>query len=220
MPITENSVLLEDKMDVVSLTIKIDDKKISREYHVVTATIHEEINKIPTANLVIVDGDASKQDVPIESSGDFAPGRKIEISLWYLNDDKDDSENYVFTGIIVTVTSRINNNCCELNIECKNEAVKMTINKSNAYFDKNITASQIAEQILDKNKIDDTEIDQVKIKHEQVVQSNMTDWDFMIGKIDAVGLICVIHNGKVNIRELKVKEQTDQEKEKMLTLVH
>ena len=220
MPITENSVLLEDKMDVVSLTIRIEDEKISRQYHVVTATIQEEINKIPSATLVIVDGEASKQDFPIESTGDFAPGKKIEISLGYMNDDKDDSENYLFTGIIVTVTSRVNNNCCELNIECKDETVKMTINKSNAYFDKNITASQVAEQLLNKNQIEGPEIDSVKIKHEQIVQSNMTDWDFMIGRIDAVGMICVIHNGKVSIRELKVKEQTEQEKEKMLTLMH
>jgi Rhs element Vgr protein len=220
MPITENSVLLEDKMDVVSLTIRIGGEKISRQYHVVTATILEEINKIPTATLVIVDGEASKQDFPIESSGDFAPGKKIEISLGYLNDDKDDSENFLFTGIIVTVASKVNNNCCELSIECKDEAIKMTINKSNAYFDKNITASQVAEQVLNKNQIEGAEVDPVKIKHEQIVQSNMTDWDFMIGRIDAVGLICVIHNGKINIRELKVKEQTEQEKEKMLTLMH
>ena len=136
MPQTDDKVLMEDKMDLVSLLIKVDGKEISKEYHVTSVTIQHEINKIPTASLVIIDGEASTQDFPVSSGGEFVPGKKIEIELDYLNNEEADDKKFVFTGIIVTNTHKVNNNCCELNIECKDETIKMTINKGNHQFDK------------------------------------------------------------------------------------
>jgi phage protein D len=37
--------------------------------------------------------------------------------------------------------------------------------------------------------------------HKQLVQSGVTDWDFIIGRIDAAGLICTIDNAKFTIKD-------------------
>lgn len=220
MALTDNTVLIEEKMDVVSLLIKVDGEEISREYHVTSLTILQEINKIPTANLVVIDGEASKQDFPISSTGQFVPGRKIEIELGYFRNGQSDNDKFLFTGIIITNTHKVNNHCCELNIECKDETIKMTVNKGNAHFKKKISATEIAEDLLNKNNITLKNITPVTLKHEQLIQSNVSDWDFMIGRIDVAGMICVISSAGVKIEELKIPDFLDDNSSKMLNLVY
>lgn len=220
MALTDNTVLIEEKMDVVSLLIKVDGEEISREYHVTSLTILQEINKIPTANLVIIDGEASKQDFPVSSTGQFVPGRKIEIELGYFRNGQSDSDKFLFTGIIVTNTHKVNNHCCELSIECKDETIKMTVNKGNAHFRKKISAAEIAEELLNKNNISIDKVGAITLKHEQLVQSNISDWDFMIGRIDVAGMICVISSAGVKIKQLVVQNPPVNESGQMLKLVH
>ena len=221
MPQTDDKVLMEDKMDLVSLLIKVDGKEISKEYHVTSVTIQHEINKIPTASLVIIDGEASTQDFPVSSGGEFVPGKKIEIELDYLNNEEADDKKFVFTGIIVTNTHKVNNNCCELNIECKDETIKMTINKGNHQFDKKQSAADVAEILLTKNGITKFNIDDISLQHEQLIQSNISDWDFMIGRIDVVGMICIINKDGVRIKKLEVKkDEPSNESGQMLELIH
>ncbi|AFD07206.1 type VI secretion system tip protein VgrG [Solitalea canadensis] len=220
MASTDNTVLVEDKMDVVTLLIKVDGEEISRQYHVTSLTILQEINKIPTANLVVIDGEASKQDFSISSTGQFVPGKKIEIELGYFRNGQSDDDKFLFTGIIVTNTHKINNNCCELTIECKDETIKMTVNKSNAHFKKKITASEIAEELLNKNNISTEKVASIDLKHEQLVQSNISDWDFMIGRIDVAGMICVISSAGVKIKQLAIQNPPTNESGEMLKLIH
>jgi Rhs element Vgr protein len=189
-------LFLEQKMDLVTFIIKVDEKDISKKYQVKSITVQQEINKIPAATLIIIDGEPSKEDFEISSSGEFLPGKKIEIQLGYWEENIT-----VFKGIIVTNTHRINNNCAELNIDCKHEAVKMTLSKSNNHFNMKISASEVATELLDKNKIEHQKIDSSQIKHSQLMQSNVTDWDFMIGRLDAVGMVCLFNNGEVIVKK-------------------
>jgi Rhs element Vgr protein len=220
MSTTADKVKKEDKMDVASLLIMVDDKEISGEYHVTSVTIKQEINKIPTASLVIIDGEASKEDFPVSSGGEFVPGKKIEISLDYFTNEEPDDKKFVFKGIIVTNSHKINNNCCELNIECKDETVKMTVNRSNAVFDKDMTAADVASQLLEKHNITNHNIDPVSLKNKQLMQSNISDWDFMISRIDVAGMICVINQDGVRIKELDADNFPNNESGEMLELVH
>ncbi|HEY8968001.1 MAG TPA: type VI secretion system tip protein VgrG, partial [Puia sp.] len=102
--------------------------------------------------------------------------------------------------IVITNTHRVNNNCAEFNIECKDETIKMTVNRSNRHFN-DILDSEVAEKLLDDNKISDGSVSRSSVKHEQLVQSNITDWDFMISRIDVNGMICVIDNSQLTIRK-------------------
>jgi hypothetical protein len=97
----------------------------------------------------------------------------------------------------------------------------MTINKGNHQFDKNISASDVAEILLEKNQISNYDIDNVSLKHEQLIQSNISDWDYMIGRIDVVGMICIINKDGVRIKKLDVKkDEPTNESGQMLELVH
>ena len=129
--------------NLVTMKLLVDGKELSNKYQIVTMTILQEVNKIPTAHIMIVDGEADKEDFAVSSSNDFKPGKKIEIQLGYT------SKNVkVFTGIIISNAIKITNDCSEMNVEAKDETVKMTITKSNHYFndksDYDIKAPSIA----------------------------------------------------------------------------
>src|SRR4051812_10325031 len=83
--------------NLVTMKLLVDDKDLSDKYQIVTMTIQQEINKIPTVHIMIVDGEVNEKDFKASSSDDFKPGKKIEIQLGY-------TSNYekVFTGIIIS----------------------------------------------------------------------------------------------------------------------
>ena len=191
--------------DVVSTMVLVDGREIPKKYQLANITLHSEINKIPFATMVILDGEPNREDFEISDSGDFLPGKKIEIRLGYHNE-----KNTVFKGIIITNTHKIDNNCSELNIECKDETVKMTVNKGNRHYN-DVSDSDVASKLLDDNKIKNSKVENIKTKHEQLLQSNITDWDYMISRIDVNGLICVINNGEVNIKKPKLDDEAKLE---------
>ncbi len=191
--------------DVISTTVLVDGNAIPRKYQLTNISLHSEINKIPSATLIILDGETNKEDFEISDDGDFLPGKKIEIRLGYHNEN-----DTVFKGIIITNTHKIDNNCSELNIECKDETIKMTINKGNRHYN-DIADSDVASNLLDGHNITNTNVESINTKHEQLLQSNITDWDYMISRIDSNGMICVINNGAVTIKRPNMQEDAKLE---------
>ena len=200
MPATSRIVPTVQNPDVVTCTILIEGKKISKKHHLVNVTVQSEINKIPTATIHFMDGDPSAESFDISDSEEFVPGKKIEIQLGYHNETAT-----IFKGIVMTNTHKVNNDCSELNIECKDETIRMTVNKGNRHFN-DILDSDVISQLLSDNKIDNTEVDTSGTKHEQLLQSNVSDWDFMISRLDVNSMVCVIENGTVTIKKPKLKD--------------
>jgi Rhs element Vgr protein len=179
--------------DVVTCNVLVEGTEVTQKYHIVNIGIEKGINKIPSCHITILDGEANTEDFAISNSNDFIPGKKIEIKFGYHNEN-----NTVFKGIIITNTHRVSDNCTEINIECKDETVKMTINAGNRFFNDK-TDSDVAKKILDDNNIKGASIESSNVKHEQLVQSNVTDWDYMISRLDVNSMICVIDNADIKI---------------------
>lgn len=202
MSVATRTIPTGQNPDLISSTVLVEGKEIPRRYQLSNITVQTEINKIPTATLAILDGEPNKETFDISDSGDFLPGKKIEIRLGYHNEKKT-----VFKGIIVTNTHKVSNDCAELNIECKDETVKMTVNKGNRHFN-DIADSDVVNKLLNDNKISDAVVASLSDKHEQLVQSNITDWDYMISRIDVNGMICVINNGQLNVKKPSMDDES------------
>jgi Rhs element Vgr protein len=200
MPEASRIVPTTQNPDVVTCTILVEGNKISKTHHLTNVSVQNDINKIPTATINFLDGDPSKETFDISDSDEFVPGKKIEIQLGYHDD-----VITIFKGIIITNTHKVNNDCSELNIECKDETIKMTVNKSNRHFN-DIVDSDIVSQLLDENNITDYDVDSSSTQHEQLVQSNISDWDFMIGRLDINSMICVIDNGSITVKKPKLDD--------------
>lgn len=191
---------------LVTYKLLVDGKAVSEALEIVSITIHQEINKITGATVVIADGDPDTEDFKISSSNQFLPGKKIEINLGY------DSKNVIaFSGIIVTNAQKAGNECAMLTLECKDETIKMTLDKNSRHHDKPTSATDIADEFFQKYKFvfKNKKITPSTLKHKQLVQFNSSDWDFMLSKLDAANLMCILNNGEIIIKNISAKPDTD-----------
>ncbi len=180
--------------DLVTFKILIAGQELSKKYQVKSISVDKEINRISTAKLIIVDGDASTRDFKLSNEELLIPGQEIEITAGYHSD-----EATIFKGIVIKHNLRIRPKSNQLTIECKDEAVKLTIGRKSKYF-YDSTDSDIFEEIIGTYGIGN-DVEATTYTHAELVQYNASDWDFIMSRAQANGKICFIDDGTINIKE-------------------
>ena len=188
----ERTIPSEASKSVATFTILSGGNPVSKEYHVLSIVVDKEVNRITCATIIIVDGEASKQSFEVSNKADFEPGKEIEIKAGYRS-----NEETIFKGIVIRHGIKVRSNTSVLVIECRDKAVKTTVACKNKYF-KNMKDSEVMEEIIDTYGVD-KEVSATTITHKHLVQYNSTDWDFMLCRADANGLLCTTDNGKIKI---------------------
>ena len=196
--------------DVVSYEIRVDGTAISGTFKVLALTVREAINKIPSAQITLVDGSASDMNFESSDTGQFKAGRKIEILIGY-----DDQNEKIFGGIIISNIHKVHSRGWEMQVECRDERIKMTITRSGKNFE-NITDADLINQLLQANGLAEAvkTDSSAAVTHEQLVQWDVTDWDYMMSRVDASDLVCHIHNGTMSLKK------PDWSEDVKLTLTH
>ena len=184
--------------DLVTLKILIEGEELSKTYQVKSVVVQNEVNRIPMAQIVLADGEAAQRDFKLSNEDLLIPGKKIEINAGYHND-----EETIYKGIIIKHAIKIKNNASLLIIECKDEAVKLTIGrKSNYFYD--VKDSEAFEEIIDAYGLK-KDIEATNFSHKELVQYNTSDWDFIVSRAQANGKLCFVENGKITISKPNVK---------------
>jgi Rhs element Vgr protein len=180
--------------DLVTYVILVDGEELPTTVPVMSMLIQRDVNKIPFARIRINDGDPALSDFPISNEDYFLPGKEIEIRLGYRSDNVS-----VFKGIVVNHSNKVSSRSAELIVECKDKAVKLTVGRRSKHYE-NVTDSDIAEELIDKYGLE-KEVESTSIQHKELIQFNTTDWDFMLARIDIIGRICLVEDGKVIIKK-------------------
>jgi len=188
----ERTIPSDAPKSVATFTILSGGSEVSKEYHVLSIVVNKEVNRIPSATIILLDGEVSKESFTISSAADFEPGKEIEIKSGYRTD-----EQTIFKGIVVKHGIKVRKQNSVLAIECKDKAVKMTGACKSKYF-KEVTDSDIIEELIDNHGLE-KQVDATTVTHKQVVQYNSTDWDFMLCRCDAAGLLCFANDNKITI---------------------
>ena len=198
---TLEKTLTSESMDIVTYAIKVNDKQVPKEHEVLSITAETGINKIPSATIVINDGEVSEKSFEVSDTEFYRPGKTIEIQLGYKKNDKAENKT-VFKGIIFRNTHKINNHCSELTIDCKHAAEVMTFTKASKIPAEKSTDSEMIEDVLSRHgtvKIGEFKVEKSQLKHPQAAQVNTTDWDFIMSRLDIGGLICTFPESKLTI---------------------
>jgi Rhs element Vgr protein len=184
----------EQSADLVTFTIKVNDEKVPRAIQVLSTQVIKEVNRIPSAKIVIRDGDPASQDFEISNQDLFVPGNKIEILSGYHSD-----ESTLFKGIIVKHSIKIRKEGFSLlTIDCKDPSFKMAIaEKSNYFID--IKDSDVFEDLISQYAISPGDIEDTGVTHLAVVQYQATDWDFMIMRAEANGKLVIVDDETISI---------------------
>jgi Rhs element Vgr protein len=183
--------------DLVTHKILIEGTELSKTYHVKSIVVQNEVNRIPLAQIVLVDGEASERDFKLSNEDLLIPGKKIEITAGYHND-----EETIYKGIIIKHSIKIKSSASLLIIECKDEAVKLTIGRKSKYF-YDVKDSEAFEEIIDVYGLD-KDVEATNFSHKELVQYNTSDWDFIVSRAQANGKLCFVENGKITISKPNV----------------
>src|SRR4029077_14456297 len=111
-------------MSIVTATILSSGQQIDPTYAILSIDITKEANRIPHAQIVLIDGNAERQAFTISDTDIFKPGVEIEIKLRYRGGPKTAAS--VFKGLVVGQRVEANIQGTLLTVELKDTAVKLT----------------------------------------------------------------------------------------------
>lgn len=197
----ERTIPSEQPKTVVTSTITSGGTQIPETCHVLSVVVSKEVNRIPVATIVIADGDPAGQSFEMSNKAEFEPGKEIEIKLGYRS-----SEETVFKGIVVKHSIKTRKKNSLLIIECRDKAAKMTAACKSNYF-KEMKDSDVMEQLIENYGLD-KDVEGTGIEHKQLVQYNCSDWDFLVCRADAAGMLCIPNDGKLAIKKPNFSGET------------
>lgn len=178
--------------DLVTYTVLVEGNAISGIEHVHSVSVAKEINRIPTATIIVSDGNVTTQEFALSNEDLLIPGKKVEIKVGYHTD-----EETIFKGIIIKHNIKIRKSSSMLIIECKDEAVKMTVGRKSTYF-YDSKDSDIFEEIIGNYSLE-KDVEATKFEHKELIQYNSSDWDFVLARAQANGKLCIPDDGKLTI---------------------
>jgi Rhs element Vgr protein len=164
------------------------------ELPIVSITVRHALNNISSARLVLVDGNMPKGQVPLSDGDLFKPGAAIVIKAGY-----GDSEAEIFSGIVVRHGFKISgNNYSRLEVECRHTACKMTLGRRSAHY-VDQSDSAVIESLIGRAGLS-ADVSSTSVTHKELVQHDCTDWDFMLARADAFGLVVQCADGKLSVK--------------------
>lgn len=180
--------------DVVRLTLFSDGTQLDGAVPVISVTVVKAVNRIPSARIVILDGDMPGKDFPVSNTDSFKPGAKIKINAGYGSE-----EETIFQGVVVRHGVKISgDNYSRLLVECRDQAVKLTIGRKNGNFVDSTDSDIIGKLIGNAGLAKD--LDATTKQHKELVQYYCTDWDFILSRAEANGLLVIANDGKVSVK--------------------
>jgi Rhs element Vgr protein len=191
---------------LIEAEVKVGGTLLKGDFAIASVSIHHEINKIPTATIIIPDGNPATQDFPLSASGspELKPGKPVTISF----SSKTGSEKYdLFEGILVKHGIRLRNGRSELILEAKDKAVKMTIGERSRFFSEKKDSEIISALIQEAGASAD--VAATTYKHKAFMQHHCSDWDFMLMRAEAMGMIVNCKANKVSVQKPKFSEKKE-----------
>lgn len=194
--------------EVVNFEILMDGNLIDPAYQVLGIHISDEANRLAAATIILRDGDPASAKFELSEKDDFIPGKKIRINIGLDSDRKT-----LFEGIVVRHAIRARNAVSStLTVECRHEAVKMTLGRKNKYFEDK-KDSDVAEEILGVYGLKG-DVAATSVTHKEIVQYYVSDWDFLVARAEMNGQLVFTDGDKISI------DKPDTGSDPVLTLTY
>ena len=172
----------------VSFTLKFNNKELASTYSVMQIHVWNEAFKISRAKISITGGNSYKNTFEESEQTDFEPGKEVQISIGY-----DSVNTLVFKGIILKHRVEISEGYLNLAsrsllvLECSDKAIALCNARKSAIFEDKLDSeviSTIAAGASLEKKVDAT-----TVSHPFLTQYDITDWDFLLKRARANGLV-------------------------------
>ena len=185
--------------DLVTISILSDGNEIGNLIQVLSVSVQKEINRIPVATIVLIDGDAASQEFTSSNEDYFIPGKEIEIKAGYHSD-----EATIFKGIVIQHNLRIRESTSRLVIQCKDIVFESSTIRKNRLFEESLDSDAIENIFSDYNF--DVNVAATNVEHQELVQFNSSDWDFVLSRADVNAMVCIVNDGTLTIEAPDLKQ--------------
>lgn len=180
--------------NTATFTIKVGGTAIPSELNVLSVHINKEVNRIAIAKITILDGEANTGKFDASSSSTFVPGGKVTIECGY-----DSTNQVVFQGIITSQSIRIDEMVgSALEIECRDEAIKMIVGRKSLTFNKK-KDSDIITSIIGTYSGLTAKVTATTTTWPEQVQYYVSDWDYIMARAESNGMLITTLNGTVTV---------------------
>ncbi|WP_062057009.1 type VI secretion system tip protein VgrG [Aquimarina longa] len=197
----EREIPVRAEHNVSTFDIIIDGELVDSGYEILSISIHKEINKIPTTKIILRDGNVSEETFEISEKENFLPGKSIVTKI-----GRDGTNNQLFKGIIVKHSIKIRESGeTQLILDCRDDAVKMTLGRHNFYYEE-LKDSEIMEEVIGRYSGLSNDVEPTTIKHPEMVQYHATDWDFLLMRAEANAKLVVVDDGEISIKTPETNE--------------
>ncbi|KAF7785720.1 hypothetical protein PRUB_a0086 [Pseudoalteromonas rubra] len=188
--------------NTVTITINKNKEKVLSE-QLVSLKVNQQFNCIPSAEMTLVTGNFSDRVYPLFQDPQFELGKPIDIYARY--EESGARDTLLFSGIIMERYAEVKSKLPVMRIVMQDPASRLrTSIASRLFSDK--TDADIIKQVLAEHeglklagqaagKLD-------TIRHDQWVQMQQSDWDFILQQVLANGLLVKPANGEIQIVDL------------------
>ena len=182
---------------VANFKLVVNNTELANTTTLLSVQVQYAINKIPLANLVLLDSSATATPFTLSNGTQFLPGNTIQIKAGNV-----DEQVVVFSGIITKQSLRLRSNTApELLVQCRHELCKATTGRKNKVF-LNATDSDNLTSLLQPYagglSID---VASTTVTHPEMVQFNCTDWDFILSRAEASGLVILPQPDAIELKK-------------------
>ena len=185
---------MENAEGVVRVQLYADGVALDESVQMMSVSVRRAVNSVPSARIELLDGDMPERSFPVSDGEHFKPGVVLAIHAGYGDDLKP-----LFEGIVVRHGVQIRgDNEARLVIECRDRAVRMTVGRRNANFIDQSDSDIIT--TLAQGHAMDIDVDATGASHREIAQHYCSDWDFMLSRADANGLLVVATDGKLAVK--------------------
>jgi Rhs element Vgr protein len=187
-------------MSVVTVTVLSGGRAIDPVHQMLSIDIRRELNRLPTALLVFMDGDLAARDYPVSDSGLFDPGKDIEIKARYEGDESAAGDRSLFKGVVVRHAMESNAQGTFLRVEMRDKAVKLAQPRRSQVLEKMSDSNLIKKLIADAGLAAGT-LDATAPEHDTLVQYDCSDWDLIVSRAEANGLVVAVQDGRIHVTQ-------------------
>jgi len=192
------------------VTATISDKggtSMPGTYELLSLDIEREVNRIPRCRLRFLDGDLQEQSFPISDSALFAPGAEVKVALRY----GDEADTPVFAGLVVRHSLNLSPRGSILAVELMDKAVALTQPRKSVVHPPTSDAAVLDTLCSGAGLTVAKAATTAPAEHEELIQYNSTDWDFILMRAEAQGMILAITDGAVTLAKVSEKGSSTHE---------
>ena len=180
--------------NIATYEVKVGGSAIPDESRLYSIQVEKATNRIPTARIVVLDGEADTGEFKASSSDTFVPGAEVIIEAGY-----DSKNKQIFKGIITKQNVRVDSIIgSALEIECRDSSIKMIVGRKSLTYAKKKDSDVISTIVGNYSGLS-ADVSSTPTEWPEQVQYYCTDWDYILTRAEANGFVVNVDDGKVTV---------------------